>query len=78
VLPGVTSIEITFQRGHFDDSKPFGPGGAIEEVLTRQPQRIANRLEYCPLMVGLKDAVPLEKRWRLHDDAPLATFEKWF
>ncbi len=35
--------------------------------LTSKPQRIANRLEHCPLMVGSQDEVPIEEGWRFHN-----------
>lgn len=40
-----------------------------------QPQRIADRLEHCPLMVGSQDAIPIQKGMRFHYNAPLATFD---
>ena len=43
--------------------------------LAGQPQRIADRLEHCPLMVSSKDAIPIEKGIRFHYNAPLATFD---
>ena len=32
-------------------------------LLTSKPQRVANRLEHCPLMVRSQNEVPIEEGW---------------
>jgi hypothetical protein len=43
--------------------------------LAGQPQRISDRLEHRPPMVGSQDAIPIKKGMRFHYAAPLATFD---
>ena len=43
--------------------------------LAGQPQRIADRLEHCPLMLGSQDAIPIQKGMPFHYNVPLATFD---
>jgi len=40
-------------------------------VSAREPQRIPNRLEHCPLVAGPQDAIPIYDGLRFHNFTPL-------
>jgi hypothetical protein len=39
---------------------------------TREPQRVLNRLKHRQVIVGSKNAVPVQHRWSIHGYTPLA------
>ena len=49
-----------------------------DQCLARKPQRISNRLEHSPLMMGSHNAIPIEDGERFHGRRePLVSQNSW-